>query len=214
MSISVVSAYYGLEDMTVDFLNNLVGKLPDDCELILVNAGSKKIEHPLITQRIDLDINKSFSNSMNAGIKQAKGDFVCVIGNDVFPTKNNWLKRLIKDAKQTDAFITSPINDKTTLKNYRLEHLYDKLHVAGFFPAVCWVMSRECIDKVGLFDEDYEGGTYEDNDYMRRVELAGGKLVVDTGVVLNHLESQTLKTLGDVHAISIRNADLFNSRWS
>lgn len=209
--ISIVSAYYQLEDMTVDFLNNLSRTIPVDVEVILVNAGSKKIEHPIVTRRIDLSVNKSFSNSMNAGIRAATGDYVCVIGNDVFP-KASWLRRLLRTAQETDAFITSPINDKTELKNYRLKKIERDVYYAEFFPAVCWLLSRECINKVGLFDEDYLIGTYEDNDYVKRVEKKRGKLVVNTSIVVGHLENQTIKLFGNISDLINENSKIFFSK--
>jgi len=210
--LSIVSAYYQLEDMTVDFLNNLSMTLPADIEVILVNAGSKNIEHPMITKRIDLPVNVSFSNSMNAGIKEATGDYVCVIGNDVFPEKG-WLKKLLLTAKNTGAFVTSPINDKTELKNYKLKKIEGTTFYAEFFPAVCWLLSRECINKVGLFDESYRIGTYEDNDYLKRVEQEGGKLVVNTSIVVGHLENQTINLLGDIRDIMNDNSRIFFNKY-
>jgi len=209
--ISIVTAYYQLEDMTTDFLNNLSQTLLYDAEVILVNAGSKRIDHPIVSKRIDLPVNKSFSNSMNAGIKEATGEYVCVIGNDVFPDKL-WLRRLMKAATTTNAYITSPINDKTEMKNYKTKPIAGDLLEAEFFPAVCWLISRECIDKVGLFDEDFEIGTYEDNDYMDRVHDAGGKLVLVSNVVVKHLESQTVKLLGDYNDILAHNARIYNQK--
>lgn len=41
------------------------------------------------------------------------------------------------------------------------------------------------------FDEQFEVGCYEDDDYCKRVTNAGGHIVVDTRVKLKHLLSQT-----------------------
>ena len=210
--ISIVSAYYQLEGMTTDFLNNLSMTIPEDVEVILVNAGSKPIEHPIITKRIDLPVNKSFSNSMNAGIREATGDYICVIGNDVFPD-SGWLTTLLRIAKQTKAYITAPINDKTELKNYRLHEIDRGIYSAKFFPAICWLIKKRCIDEVGLFDEEYAVGTYEDNDYIERMRIADGKLVVTTKVCVKHLENQTLNLMGDVRDIMNNNSRIFHARY-
>jgi len=213
MKVSIVSAYYQLEDMTKDFLDNLEGKLPEGTELILVNAGSKKIEHPIVTKRVDLPENKSFSNSMNAGIKEATGDYVCVIGNDVFPD-DGWLEKLLEIAEDTKSFVVSPVNDKTELSNYMVNEIREGLYQAQFFPAVCWLLSRECIDKVGLFDQQFLLGTWEDNDYARRVYNAGGSILVTTDVMVKHLESQTLQLLGDVSQILNNNSKVYYEKYN
>lgn len=210
MTISIVSAYYKNEQMTKDFLDNLMGKLPTDTEVILVNAGSQPITHLLINKLINLKENKSFSNSMNNGIRHAKGDYICVIGNDVFPDDPEWLDKLLVLAEKTKAFITSPVNDMSNLPMYKLEKKED-YYEADMFPAVCWLMSRECLDKVGLFDEQFEVGTYEDDDYCKRVHEVGGKIVLSP-VSVRHLLSQTLK-LFDVGKVMADNRVKYENKW-
>lgn len=207
--ISLVSAYYKNELMTQDFINNLEGKLLKDTEVILVNAGSKPIENPIVTKRVDLVENKSFSNSFNAGLKQAKGDYVCIINNDAFPQENDWLERLIQTAKETDAWITTPINDKTDLDNYNI----NTDNTTDFFPAVCWLMSRKCLAKVGLFDERFLLGNFEDNDYCKRVLLLGGKIVICKDMVIKHLQSQTVG-LFDTEKMMKENYDKYWQKWT
>jgi GT2 family glycosyltransferase len=210
--ISIVSAYYKKEDMTRDFLDNLQKFLPSDVEVILVNAGSIPIEHSVVTKRIDLSENRSFSNSMNAGLREAKGDFVCVIGNDVFPGEG-WLETLVELARATKAMITAPLNDKTMMETVVHEKQTENYYEPTFFPAVCWLLSRECIDKVGLFDEQFVIGTYEDNDYCRRVEKVGGKIVVSKYITVDHLLSQTMNQF-DVQKAMHDNYDRFVKKWS
>lgn len=210
MRISVVSAYYNKEDMTRDFLDNLQ-KVTSNVEMILTNAGSQPIEHPFITKRVDLDHNESFSNSMNAALKEATGDYVCLLGNDVFPSEK-WLERLVSLANQTGAFITAPVNDKTPLHMMQGKQ-FDTYFETDFFPAICWVFSRECLDRVGLFDERFIGGCYEDNDYARRVKNAGGKTVVDKTTSVSHLLSQTIAQF-DIGKLMQENYDRYHQKWS
>jgi len=210
MRLRIVSAYYNKEDMTRDFLDNLQ-KVTPKVEMILTNAGSKPIDHPFITKRVDLDHNESFSNSMNAALRKAKGDYVCLLGNDVFPSEG-WIEKLVKLAEDTGAFITSPVNDKTPLHMMNGKQ-FDTYFETDFFPAVCWLLSRECIMKVGYFDERFLGGCYEDNDYAKRVVNAGGKTVVDKTTVVGHLLSQTLAQF-DVGQLMKQNYDLYHQKWA
>lgn len=210
--ISLVSAYYKNELMTQDFLNNLRGKLPEGCEVILVNAGSIPIENPMITKRVDLDHNEGFSNSFNAGLKEATGDIVCIINNDAFPQTTDWLDKLATLSQKTGAYIISPTNDKTVLSNYAIMEEADDYWGMLFFPAVCWVMSRKCIDEIGLFDEQFQIGNYEDNDYCKRLGEAHEKLLVSKRVTIQHLESQTMK-LFNVTDVAYENYDKFMHKW-
>jgi O-antigen biosynthesis protein len=210
--ISLITAYYKNEDMTRDFLANLAGKLPDDTEVILVNAGSEPIDSLIVTKRIDLPVNYSFSNSFNAGLKEATGEFICIINNDAFPETNDWLQELIKLTEKHNAWMVAPTNDKTVLGNCHLTGDYDEYYTTPFFPAVCWVMTRNCLDTVGLFDEQFEIGEYEDNDYCERLKRAGGTLLISKKVQIRHLESQTIR-LFNVTEISHENHTKFTRKW-
>lgn len=212
MKISLISAYYKNELMTQDFLNNLKGKLPKNTEVILVNAGSKPIENPIITKRIDLSENHSFSNSFNAGLKEAIGDYICIINNDAFPQTKDWLTKLVTLATRSKAWITSPLNDKTDLEVYTLTNDYLEYYEFTFFPAVCWVISREAFEKIGLFDERFVGGNYEDNDYCERMHRLKGKLIVAKDVTINHLQSQTIQLL-DNKNLMLENYQRFKDKY-
>lgn len=211
---SIVTAYYKNEELTIEFLDNLVGKIGAEDEVILVNAGSGAVDHYVVSTRIDLEKNESFSNSMNAGIKAAKGDFVVVIGNDGFPTNKNWLDELIKTQQVTGASIVVPTPTKPNVS------AYDRLlvgSVEGFpeykmFPAICYLLPRSTIESVGYFDERFLGGCYEDDDYCLRVRNSGGVIVRHPAVFVRHLLSQTVKLL-DGNKLMRENYKRFKEKW-
>ncbi len=212
---SVVSAYYKNVDLTEKFLNNLVGKLPGSTELILVNAGSPAIEHPLVTLRVDLPKNISFSNSMNAGINAARGEYIVVIGNDVFPQDPSWLVTLLGVQRETGAWIAAPNNNNPGYQVYADRFLIEDYKSFAFlrmYPAICWLLPRSTIDKIGLFDERFIPGCYEDNDYVERVHRAGGRLVVAKDVMVGHELSQTLKLLDQHEAMRV-NYNRYVEKW-
>jgi len=194
MRVSIITAYYKNEAMTEDWLDNIKDKVGNDDEIIVVNAGSSpigihKYELPIVRQ--DLVKNESFSNSMNAGLKLAEGDYVCIIGNDTFPVEKDWLDRLIAKQQETGAAIVAPVPDNPPLETYDRLKLQDGSYF--MFPAICWLMPKSTIKNVGLFDEKYKVGTYEDNDFCDRVRNLGGKIIVDDRTHVHHLLSQTMK---------------------
>lgn len=213
MKRSLITAYYKNELMTQDFLNNLNGKLPPDTEVILVNAGSETIQNPIVDKRVDLPVNHSFSNSFNTGITAATGNYICIINNDAFPQTTDWLDKLIELQKKTKTWIVAPQNDKTLMSNYKVIGETDKYWEVEFFPAVCWLMSPQCLNRIGLFDERFLIGCYEDNDYCERVKKAGGNIIVSKDVTINHLESQTMN-LFDATKVSLDNYNKFVKKHS
>jgi GT2 family glycosyltransferase len=148
---------------------------------------------------------------MNAVLSKAKGDFVVLMGNDVFPD-DGWTN-IIELAKKTGAWITCPINTQTNINSYNKINENDEYFETDMFPAVCWVLSRECIDKIGAFDEQFAIGCYEDNDYCKRVLMAGGKIVVSKNIMVKHLVSQTLSQF-DIQKVMQSNYQKYVSKWS
>lgn len=215
--ISIVSAYYGNENMTKDFLDNLQDKCRfQDVEMIVVNAESKPIEHPFITKRIDLKKNISFSNSFNAGLREASGQYIVIIGNDGFPTDSNWLRNLqeVLDMRK-DVMIVAPVWDKPDFSVYKDLVLMegDRFAIMKMIPAVCWMMRREDYILIGEFDERYLIGCYEDNDYCWRVTQLGGKVYVNKEVKIKHLLSQTISKM-DYSGAMRENSIKYKAKWS
>ena len=58
--------------------------------------------------------------------------------------------------------------------------------VKGAIPFVCVLIRRYVLDVVGLLDEQFVPGSYEDEDYCRRVTDAGFALGVCNGCVVDH----------------------------
>lgn len=77
-------------------------------------------------------------------------------------------------------------------------------------------MSREVVEKVGFFDENFHPAYYEDNDYIYRCKLAGVPLeVLPTG--MTHRVSSTLTTSQLYRDQNSRtfpeNARYFTKKW-
>ena len=78
----------------------------------------------------------------------------------------------------------------------------------------CVVMPRTTYEKIGLFDEGYLVGGYEDTDYCHRLKKARMKFGICGAAFIHHYGSQTLgefKKRGDKHAK--HNLDYFISKW-
>lgn len=67
---------------------------------------------------------------------------------------------------------------------------YNKEEVVSFVTACCWMIKREVIEKVGLFEEDLFA-YFEDNDLCMRIQNAGYKLYYNGHTSLFHKVSQT-----------------------
>ena len=52
----------------------------------------------------------------------------------------------------------------------------------------CYLVKKSVIDKVGLLDERFTPGNFEDNDLSLRILLEGYKLLLCKNVFIHHLE--------------------------
>lgn len=193
MKFSIVTAYVKQVELTKKFLHNLEGKIPVDTEVILVNAGNKIrigfVTDKYIFKRIDLKENISFSHSMNTGIKKSSGDYVIVLGNDTFFNKESDIDNMLEVFKRFSDVYISTCNNTNPGRLYAKPYLigrFGKYEEYDFVPAVCWMLSRECIDNVGLFDENFQTAQYEDNDYAIRVRKLNKRIIMDASVLVTH----------------------------
>src|SRR5262249_7355735 len=87
--------------------------------------------------------------------------------------------------------------------------LLDTDRLVGF----CLLVRREVVNRVGLLDERFGVGCYEDDDYCRRVLRAGFRAVIARDAFVHHFGGRTFLGSGvDYHRLMERNQQLFESK--
>lgn len=222
--VTIVSAYYGNRDMTQKFMDTLKDNISEQDRVILVSAGNEPNtgeivwNYPAHWDYLVLHKNIGFANSMNTGITKAlegEQDYICILGNDGFPTSKDWLDKLIETQVTEGTTITCPEPSRPSIDSYNHLKLKARNNLTFYqmFPAICWLIPESAIRTVGLFDERFKLGCYEDNDYCMRVRRWGGTIVVDHKVKLDHLLSQTFGKLDRPDLIMAENGRLYNEKW-
>lgn len=81
-----------------------------------------------------------------------------------------------------------------------------------------FLLTRKGYDEIGPFDERFFPAYFEDNDYSRRITLAGYKHVMVDGAIYDHIGSSTLKSYSreeeQLHHQQFRaNEDYYKYKW-
>jgi len=158
-----------------------------------------------------LETNIGFGPAVNIGIKQSSGEFIVILNSDTIPA-NNWLERLLEAFEADPSLgIISPVTNYVgegsqvdpkakdlkpdeidryeRLISNRKKIIYEPSRLVFF----CVMLPRIVIDKIGLLDETYIRGNFEDDDFCLRVRIAGFKLGVVQNAFVYHHGSATFK---------------------
>jgi GT2 family glycosyltransferase len=198
----------GSTDGTVTYLQGLAGAT------VLTNAE-----------------NRGFPAAANQGIGAAKGTQVVLLNNDTVVT-TGWLARLLR-ALHSDARIglVGPTSNCVSGEQQVALRYEDVAGVDGFawdwgkanggivvdtdrLVGFCLLIRRAVIDKIGLLDERFGLGCFEDDDYCLRALKAGFRLVIARDAFVHHFGGRTFAGSGiDFAGLMAKNSRLFQEKW-
>ena len=177
--------------------------------------------------------NKGFAGGNNQGIRAATGEYVVLLNNDTIVPRG-WLGRLLRHLERDPkAGLVGPVttgaaNEAYVFARYKtlagLEQFAEQqfhAHAGETFtiavPALfCAAARRTLFDEVGLLDERYEIGLFEDDDLALRVRRAGYKTRCARDVFVHHYQCEGFKQFGDAGYLKIFNAnrERFEKKWN
>jgi GT2 family glycosyltransferase len=176
--------------------------------------------------------NKGFAGGNNQGIKLAKGEYVILLNNDTIVTEN-WLENLLRTFEKDPAIgLVGPMSNfvagkqlvphfscKTNDEMQEWARKFSKTHheqieftnrLVGF----CLAIKRDVISTVGLLDERFGKGNYEDDDYSLRAYLSGYKLAIAKNTFIYHYGNSSFKANNIDYLKSLEtNRKIFLSKW-
>lgn len=193
-------------------------------EIIVINNGSTDGTREYLDSRpevraIHLDRNVGVGPAWNIGLREAAGDFICVINNDIVVTPR-WLEALLWPFEQEPrVWCSGPIFtrfEKPDAFDALAKLVSDSapLLVTGGIVGFCFLLSRHAVEELGEFDERFETAWFEDTDYYMRLLHAGHPPALATNCLIHHYETRTAGTaLPDKISIIQRNAERFVQKW-
>jgi ubiquinone/menaquinone biosynthesis C-methylase UbiE len=154
--------------------------------------------------------NLGFPAGCNQGISRARGSEILLLNNDTIVTRN-WLSGLRECLYSADDVgAVGPVSNSCSYYQNVATDYKDLNEMQGFsdkYRAVnrgrweerikligfCMLIKREIVDSVGLLDERFSPGNFEDDDYSFRIQQAGYRLLLCRDVFIHHYGSTTFK---------------------
>ena len=203
---------------TQECLASIAAHTSEPYELIVVDNGSTDGTVAWLQQHaqedhhiriITNDANLGFAKGCNQGIEAAHGEYILLLNNDVVVTAE-WLSGLLECyQRKPHVGIVGPMTNNisgiqrvadigyaaiadmhTFAQIFRQSNRYrmiENRRIVGF----CMLFSKRLADEIGLLDESFGSGNFEDDDYCLRAELAGYRNYIAGDVFIHHYGSQT-----------------------
>ena len=242
--VSIVVPSWNTRDTTLACLDRVRAHTPAPADVVVVDNGSHDGSadaiaalvddgHPVAVSVLRNASNLGFARGTNQGLRAAEGEWLVLLNSDVLVTPG-WIDRLIAVAEQPRVGIVGPMTNYagsaaqglTAPPRYRQVAELDAFaerwrdahqgettevdRLVGF----CMVVNRRVLDRVGLLDERFEVGNYEDDDLCRRARAAGHRLLVARDVYVHHDGSLTFRANSiDQRACLEQNAARFAEKW-
>jgi len=186
-------------DGTLDYINELQ-------KAVVIGRPGAGLEIHIISN----DHNAGFPVANNQGATMARGEFLCLVNNDIVFSKG-WLGKLLR-VINSDPSIAAvgpytshssgyqqviqkvPYKDQASLNILAQKaELQDK--EVDFLVFFCTLIKKRVWDEIGGLDEDFGRGNYEDNLFCYRAIEKGYKLKVVNAYV-HHFGSKTFNDKG------------------
>ncbi|MBT2287718.1 glycosyltransferase family 2 protein [Paenibacillus albidus] len=176
--------------------------------------------------------NMGFAKGCNQGYELSRGDYIMFLNNDTVVSEN-WLTHMLRALNQDERIgmvgpvtnyssghqrITVPYVDIKDMDDFARQHckeysgIYSEVRrLVGF----CMLTKRSVLEEVGLFDEIYGLGNYEDDDLCLRLIRHGYGLRVVVDSFIHHVGHATTKSLPNATLAKLlrENAATATKKW-
>jgi len=205
-------------------------------ELVLVDNGStdgtgdyfRRIPDAVVVSNAE---NLGHAGGTNRGTEHSHGDVLVWLNNDVVVTEG-WLGNLLRCLTSgEDVGMVGPVTNYSYAPRQKVEVSYrtleemqvwarafnrgpDRWEDVDFLVGFCLVVKRAVVDQVGLLDDSFPLGFFDDNDYADRVRRSGYRLRVAGNTFVYHEGSVTFRHSRFDTAQAFRDAERrYREKW-
>jgi GT2 family glycosyltransferase len=218
-SVTAIIPTWNRADLLQSILTNLAAQTRPPDQVIVVDNGSTDAT-PLVARQFRVDLiafpeNRGFAFAVNEGVRQARGEWLLIVNNDVI-LEPEWLERLLRSAEEENA----PFAAGKLLRTNELGVLdgsWDLISRAAyawrcgygrpdgeiwsvrrkicFAPMTAALFHRRVFEQIGMLETRFES-YYEDVDFGVRCALAGLDGIYEPAAIAMHTGNATLGKYG------------------
>ncbi|MCF7907840.1 MAG: glycosyltransferase family 2 protein [Candidatus Omnitrophica bacterium] len=233
MSCDIIIPVWNLIDFTRDCIESVLSQTEYPFHLIVIDNGSdsetKEYLFKLAQQRkneitlIRNENNLGFIKATNQGIRASKAPYLCLLNNDTIVTKG-WLREMVKLAtSREDIGIVNPSSNTLGCNPKRGDSLEsfaeERKSYSGEYSELAWatgfcmLIKRKIIEEVGLLDEVYGMGNFEDADFCKRAQKQGYLSVCAKAAYVHHQERRSFIRFKKFNQNFEDNKQTFYAKW-
>ncbi|MEC0171901.1 glycosyltransferase [Paenibacillus graminis] len=237
MKTSIIILTYNKLEYTVQCIESIRKYTKNESyEIIVVDNNSEDGTVKWLQEQNDIITilnkeNLGFPGGCNAGIKLASGSEILLLNNDTIVTRN-WLSNMLKALYSEESIgavgcttnncsyrqqIPVSYSSIESMHDFAKEHNHsnakfwnERLKLVGF----CMLIKKKVVEEIGLLDERFFPGNYEDDDYSLRIRKAGYKLLLCKDTFIHHFGSVSFSDdINKFQDLMSSNAKKYEKKW-
>ena len=224
--VSIVVPVLNQVEYTRGCLDSLRPDLEAGIELIIIDNNSTDETPNYLNSLSGVNVirnetNRGCAGGWNQGVKAATREWIVVLNNDVV-VGPGWLEAMAQFAESSGCGVVTPAIREGPINYAFREYAADfvirmgSVQRIGVANGICFMVARWVFEKVGLFDERFRIGQFEDADFFIRARNAGIKLGTTGRAFLHHYGSVTqnaIRKKAEVASYEAENRAYFRAKW-
>jgi glycosyltransferase involved in cell wall biosynthesis/MoaA/NifB/PqqE/SkfB family radical SAM enzyme len=240
--VSIVILTFNQLEYTKECVESLKRWTPEPHEVVFVDNASRdgttKWLERLVRDNKNYKLiknkeNAGFARGCNQGIAASQGEFILLLNNDVVVSEG-WLSGLLGCLNHApNAGIVGPMTNcidgpqqvfseeyrsvkdlNAYATRFRTKYRHRRIQlrrIIGF----CMLFRRTLVEQIGMLDESFGIGNFEDDDFCVRAALAGHKNYIAGDVFIHHYGSRSFSgnriDSGSLMSVNIK---IFEEKWT
>ncbi len=223
IEVSIVIPVLNQLDYTRQCLDSIRTHTDMPHEIIIVDNGSTDESSAVAAAAgcrvIRNEENLGCARAWNQGIRAARAPLILIMNNDILVSPG-WLRALVAFCRERGVAVTSPavINGPCDYDLLRVAAEYHRRFGTRWrsgWRGECFLVPRHVFEQVGVFDERFVRGGFEDDDFDIRLRRAGLRSAITGAALIHHFAQVTQRAVAGATWKQVKNPNktLLEAKW-